>query len=58
LAIKNEDYRAAANLKTNIDSFVVILSKYQQADKEQAPLFKKALADFICEYRSKEKLAE
>lgn len=53
-ASKNEEYEKASFIKNNLEKFSTLLLRLQQADEERAPSIKKALADFIYEYRKNE----
>lgn len=54
LAKRNEDYKAAAKFKFNLDSFMVKLSAYNDADGERARSLRSELVEFIFEYRESE----
>ena len=50
IAIKNEEYEKANEFKLNIKEYSSILDRYQ---KEQVPLLKEELVQFIYNYRKK-----
>lgn len=54
IAKRNEDYKAAAKFKSILDSFMVKLSEYHEADGERALVLRQELADLIFIYRESE----
>ena len=51
--IDQEKYEKVCKIKKDISEFNEILFRYKSADESQAPLIKKELVSFICEYRER-----
>lgn len=53
-ASRDEKYEKAALLKNKLEQFSVLLLRLQKANDQRVPKIKKALADFIYEFRKEE----